>query len=248
MAHVSRVPAAKSPRDARVTPSSRTLDLPADHREGFDPEAFETFAERLRKTLAPASVMEELLADRVVLAAWRLQERSQAEVLAMVGLEPSASASLRRQARRAERDFESAFKLLTLTRDQRACRWGTRESIASARPAASPCEPSSVCDGPELSNEWTPLRERRREVEPSSDEPEGTEEPAGWEDRLTVDPNVSQVSPVVRGTWVTAEQVVSLIVDGWTWSDVLRTHPELTEDDIRACLSYTVDQDEFGDL
>jgi uncharacterized protein (DUF433 family) len=37
--------------------------------------------------------------------------------------------------------------------------------------------------------------------------------------------------------------VVSLIVDGWTWSNILRTHPELTEEDIRTCLAYTVAED-----
>jgi uncharacterized protein (DUF433 family) len=49
---------------------------------------------------------------------------------------------------------------------------------------------------------------------------------------------------VIKGTWVTVSQVVSLIVDGWSWSDILRTHPELTEDDIRICLAYTVAEEE----
>ena len=52
---------------------------------------------------------------------------------------------------------------------------------------------------------------------------------------------------MIKGTWVTVSQVVSLIVDGWTWSDILRAHPELTEDDIRTCLAYTVAEEE-GDL
>ena len=61
-----------------------------------------------------------------------------------------------------------------------------------------------------------------------------------WDDHLIVDPDVSATSPVVRGTWVTVGHVVSEIVDGSTWPDILRTHPELTEDDIRACLAYAV--------
>ena len=59
---------------------------------------------------------------------------------------------------------------------------------------------------------------------------------------LIFDPNVSATSPVVKGTWVTVSEVVSLIVAGWTWSDILRTHPEITEDDLRACLAYTIEQ------
>jgi uncharacterized protein (DUF433 family) len=62
-------------------------------------------------------------------------------------------------------------------------------------------------------------------------------------DRLTFDPTVSDSSPVVRGTWITVGQVVTRIVDGWSWSDILRAHPELWEDDIRACLSFTVEDE-----
>ena len=51
---------------------------------------------------------------------------------------------------------------------------------------------------------------------------------------------------MVTGTWVTVCQVVSLIVDGWTWSEILRAYPELTEDDVRTCLAYTVAEDDGG--
>lgn len=63
-----------------------------------------------------------------------------------------------------------------------------------------------------------------------------------WTDRLAIDPNVSPDSPTVKGTWVTVSHVVSLIVDGWSWSDIMRSHPELTEDDIRACLAYQIEE------
>jgi len=104
----------------------------------------------------------------------------------------------------------------------------------------------------DFSNEW-PVVPRGRSVE---DQPEGDtgdrdrsdqgEEPLGgrWEGRLAWDLNVSEDSPVIKGTWVTVSQVVSLIVDGWAWSDILRTHPELTEDDIRTSLAYTVAEEE----
>lgn len=72
------------------------------------------------------------------------------------------------------------------------------------------------------------------------DEPDPT---PPWQDRLVFDFNVSESSPVVKGTWVTAGHIVSLIVDGWTWSDILRCHPELTEDDIRVCLAYAVENE-----
>lgn len=61
-----------------------------------------------------------------------------------------------------------------------------------------------------------------------------------WGDRLVFDENVSDDSPVVKGTWVTVAHVVSLIVDGYTWADILRVNPELDENDIRACLAYSL--------
>ena len=59
--------------------------------------------------------------------------------------------------------------------------------------------------------------------------------------RLVMNPDVSPTSPVVRGTWLAATYVASLVAGGWTWADILRTHPELTEDDIRACITYAAD-------
>jgi uncharacterized protein (DUF433 family) len=57
-------------------------------------------------------------------------------------------------------------------------------------------------------------------------------------DRLVINPAVSATSPVVKGTWVTVDHVVSLVADGWMWGDILRAHPELTEADVRACLAH----------
>ena len=64
-----------------------------------------------------------------------------------------------------------------------------------------------------------------------------------YADFLEFDGNVSDSSPVVRGTWITVDQIVSLVVDGETWSDILRDHPELSEEDIRAALSFKCEKD-----
>jgi uncharacterized protein (DUF433 family) len=100
----------------------------------------------------------------------------------------------------------------------------------------------------DLSNEWPIVPHQDQDLEPSG----ATETTDGqlaerWQRRLVFDPCVSEDSPVVKGTWVTVSQVVSLVVDGWTWSDILRAHPELTEDDIRVCLAYSVAEDN-GDV
>jgi uncharacterized protein (DUF433 family) len=67
-----------------------------------------------------------------------------------------------------------------------------------------------------------------------------------WRHRLVFDAAISDGSPVVQGTWVTVEQVVSMVVDGWSWAEILSALPELTEDDIRACLNYSVEEEGAG--
>jgi len=84
-------------------------------------------------------------------------------------------------------------------------------------------------------------------VDMSGDDPVIANQPdelPDWQDLLTFDPNVSEHSPVVKGTWVTVSQIVTLIVDGYTWADILAQHPELTEQDIRVCLRYACSQED----
>lgn len=107
---------------------------------------------------------------------------------------------------------------------------------------------AAICDYRRGSVEHMRIEPRRHsDSETPTEIPDDTEEVSvvpAWQERLAFDFNVSETSPVVKGTWVTVGHVVSLIVDGWTWSEILRTHPELTEDDIRVCVAYTVDQDQ----
>jgi uncharacterized protein (DUF433 family) len=57
-------------------------------------------------------------------------------------------------------------------------------------------------------------------------------------DRLAWDRTVSDSSSVVRGTYITADHVLSLVVDGWNWDDIRRAYPRLRKADIRACMAY----------
>jgi uncharacterized protein (DUF433 family) len=77
---------------------------------------------------------------------------------------------------------------------------------------------------------------RRRADEPEPAEPDRP--------RLVFDPAVSDSSPVVRGTTVTAALVARCIAGGWTWPDILRNHPSLTEADIRACLTHVIESED----
>jgi uncharacterized protein (DUF433 family) len=209
---------------------------------------FDTFAAEIRREFAPASLIEQVLTDRVILAAWRLSLLSlgeSASARAGTALPPMTRAVLR-----AESSLETALTVLRAARYEKRPRWGIAAPTDSK--AGYTLDGS---DHPDLSNEWpclpshddTDIASVEVEVEDAGlgdvDNSEDADLHRIWRDRLTFDASVSDTSPVVKGTWVTAGHVVSLIVDGWTWSDILRTHPELTEDDVRACLAYTVAQD-----
>src|SRR5271170_7701397 len=59
-----------------------------------------------------------------------------------------------------------------------------------------------------------------------------------WQDRIAVDPKVLVGKPVIRGTRIAVELVVDLLAKGWTQDQILDSYPNITADDIRACLAY----------
>jgi len=59
-----------------------------------------------------------------------------------------------------------------------------------------------------------------------------------WQDRITADPKVLVGKPVVKGTRISVELVIDLLAAGWTQEQILDSYPNLTTEDIRACLAY----------
>ena len=59
--------------------------------------------------------------------------------------------------------------------------------------------------------------------------------------RIALDPNVLAGKPVVRGTRLSVEFIIGLLADGWTEAEVLANYPDLTRDDVFACLAYARD-------
>jgi len=59
-----------------------------------------------------------------------------------------------------------------------------------------------------------------------------------YDDRITSDPAIMHGTPVVKGTRVPVAAVLGYLAAGETVDDVLKHHPHLTVEDIRACLAY----------
>ena len=58
-----------------------------------------------------------------------------------------------------------------------------------------------------------------------------------WQERISIDPEVRSGKPCVRGTRITVYDVLEYLAGGMTEDAVLADFPDLTRDDIRACLA-----------
>jgi uncharacterized protein (DUF433 family) len=59
---------------------------------------------------------------------------------------------------------------------------------------------------------------------------------------ITVEPGKRGGQPCVRGMRITVRDVLEYLAGGMTVPELLADFPELTPDDVRACLAYAADQ------
>ncbi len=59
-----------------------------------------------------------------------------------------------------------------------------------------------------------------------------------YRDRISVSPEVMLGKPVIKGTRITVELILSKLADGADTEDVLESYPDLSREDILAALSY----------
>jgi len=57
-------------------------------------------------------------------------------------------------------------------------------------------------------------------------------------ERIVVDPKIMVGKPVIRGTRVTVEHVLTLLAQGLTFEKILKDFPHLMREDIAAVLLY----------
>jgi len=59
-----------------------------------------------------------------------------------------------------------------------------------------------------------------------------------WQDRIAVNPAVRSGKPCIKGTRITVYDVLEYLAGGMSEDDILRDFPDLTREDIRACLAF----------
>jgi uncharacterized protein (DUF433 family) len=64
-----------------------------------------------------------------------------------------------------------------------------------------------------------------------------------YQDIITLEPGKRSGQPTIRGTRMTVADVLSYLAAGMSHDEILADFPNLTEEDIRACLSYAADRE-----
>ena len=59
-----------------------------------------------------------------------------------------------------------------------------------------------------------------------------------WQERISVDAEVRSGKPCIRGTRITVYDVLEYLAGGMSEDEILADFPDLTRDDIRACLAF----------
>ena len=60
---------------------------------------------------------------------------------------------------------------------------------------------------------------------------------------ITINPNIRSGKPIIRGLRYTVYDILSYLAAGMMVAEILEDFPDLTVDDIRACLSFAAERE-----
>lgn len=64
-----------------------------------------------------------------------------------------------------------------------------------------------------------------------------------WQDRITINPDVRSGKACIRDTRITVVDIFEYMASGMTEQEILTDFPDLTSEDLRACLAYAADRE-----
>jgi uncharacterized protein (DUF433 family) len=65
-----------------------------------------------------------------------------------------------------------------------------------------------------------------------------------YQTRITVEPGKRSGKPCIRGLRITVYDVLSCLAAGMSVEEIVQDFPDLTQEDIQACLAYTADREQ----
>jgi uncharacterized protein (DUF433 family) len=68
--------------------------------------------------------------------------------------------------------------------------------------------------------------------------------------RISIDPNVCFGKPCIRGHRIWVSLILDYLADGMKTEEVLKEYPQLSQEDIQACLAYAAEiaRERFVDI
>ena len=64
-----------------------------------------------------------------------------------------------------------------------------------------------------------------------------------YQDIITIEPGKRGGRPTIRGMRIAVADVLGWLAAGMTHEEILSDYPELSEEDIRACLAFAADRE-----
>lgn len=64
-----------------------------------------------------------------------------------------------------------------------------------------------------------------------------------WKDHITIDPEKRSGKPCIRDLRITVYDVLEYLASGMSEEEILKDFPDLTREDIRACLAFAADRE-----
>ena len=64
-----------------------------------------------------------------------------------------------------------------------------------------------------------------------------------YQDYITIEPGKRDGKPCIRSMRITVYDVLDWLASGMSEAEILDDYPELTRDDIRACLAFAADRE-----
>lgn len=64
-----------------------------------------------------------------------------------------------------------------------------------------------------------------------------------YQDRITIEPDKRGGKPCIRGLRITVYDVLEYLASGMSEDNILKDFPDLTREDIKACLAFAADRE-----
>lgn len=62
-----------------------------------------------------------------------------------------------------------------------------------------------------------------------------------YREKIFISPDIMLGKPVIKGTRITVELIIKKMSEGMEVNDIIQEFPQVTRDDVMACLAYSAD-------